>query len=248
VDYLLEATNEIFPSVDLQVEDVESSWAGVRPLIFEEGKSAGEMSRKDEIFESKSGLLSIAGGKLTGYRKMAERVVDRLGKQLHNEGEQDLEHTTTRKIVLSGGPFHNFDDVLSYEKEIARQLEQGSLPADRAAYLVANYGKQSPEIIERARQRGETTDVGRLAAAEAAWCIEHELALYPIDWIERRSGRLYFDMPSIEPVLEDVLVVFAEAYDYSEADTNRERRRVREAIAWVSTFEPAPAGVETPAV
>ncbi|PPK86666.1 homodimeric glycerol 3-phosphate dehydrogenase (quinone) [Neolewinella xylanilytica] len=237
VEYLLDATNAIFPTVDLTLEDVESSWAGVRPLIFEEGKSAGEMSRKDEIFESDSGLLSIAGGKLTGYRKMAERVVDRLGKQLHGEGAE-LGDTTTRKIVLSGGPFRDFDEVLRYEEEMAGKLAEASLASDRAAYLVANYGRQTPQIIELARIRSEQTDVARLATAEADWCIRHELALYPIDWVERRSGRLYFDMPSIEPVLEDVLEVFAKAYGYSDEDRQRERQRVRDAIEWVSTFEP----------
>jgi glycerol-3-phosphate dehydrogenase len=110
---------------------------------------------------------------------------------------------------------------------------------------VANYGKQSPTIIEVAAQRTEGTDVGRLAAAEAAWCIEHELALYPIDWVERRSGRLYFDMPSIAPVLDDVLAVFAEVYQYDEADLEQERNRVMAAIKWVSEFEPAPASVAT---
>ncbi|WP_116124236.1 glycerol-3-phosphate dehydrogenase/oxidase [Lewinella sp. IMCC34183] len=239
VEYLLDATNAIFPTVDLTVADVESSWAGVRPLIFEEGKEAGEMSRKDEIFESESGLLSIAGGKLTGYRKMAERVVDRLGKQLHDDGD-DLADTHTREIVLSGGPFRNFAEVLSYEREIVGQLDAASLAVDRAAYLVANYGKQTPQIIAQARDRKETTDVARLAAAEAAWCIEHELAVYPIDWVERRSGRLYFDLPSIRPVLEEVLTVFAEAFDYNQEDRDRERQRVLDAIAWVSTFAPGP--------
>jgi glycerol-3-phosphate dehydrogenase len=240
VTYLLDATNAIFPTVNLTIEDVESSWAGVRPLIFEEGKSAGEMSRKDEIFESESGLLSIAGGKLTGYRKMAERVVDRLGKQLDDDGT-DLADTSTRTIPLRGGPFADFAEVRAYEREVAELLHTASLSPDRAAYLVANYGRQSPEIIELASQRTETTDVGRLAAAEAAWCIENELALYPLDWVERRSGRLYFDMPSIAPVLEDVLRVFAQAYGYSDAEVQRERKRVKDAIRWVSTFEPAPA-------
>jgi glycerol-3-phosphate dehydrogenase len=244
VQYLLDGVNGIFPTVNLTAEDVESSWAGVRPLIFEEGKSAGEMSRKDEIFESASGLLSIAGGKLTGYRKMAERVVDRLGKQRRADGE-NLGKNTTKDITLTGGPFGNYAEVLDYEKEIARQLENASLSPDRAGYLVANYGKQSPTIIEVAAQRTEGTDVGRLAAAEAAWCIEHELALYPIDWVERRSGRLYFDMPSIAPVLDDVLAVFAEVYQYDEADLEQERNRVMAAIKWVSEFEPAPASVAT---
>ncbi|NJB85517.1 glycerol-3-phosphate dehydrogenase [Lewinella marina] len=246
VEYLLNATNEIFPTVNLKVADVESSWAGVRPLIFEEGKEAGEMSRKDEIFESESGLLSIAGGKLTGYRKMAERVVDRLGKQLHTEGEE-LGRNSTREIVLTGGPFRNFSEVLAYEAEITRQLEAASLAPDRAPYLVANYGKQTPEIIDLARQRPEETDVARLAAAEAAWCIDHESALYPIDWVERRSGRLYFDMPSILPVLEEVLDVFATAYGYTPEDRDRERQRVMDAIQWVSEFdhEKKESGVQT---
>ena len=237
VKYLLEATNAIFPSVDLQLEDVESSWAGVRPLIFEEGKSAGEMSRKDEIFESESGLLSIAGGKLTGYRKMAERVVDRLGKQLHDEGEE-IGRTSTKQIVLSGGPFRDFDEVVAYEETIAQQLAEASLAPDRAAYLVANYGRQTPEIIEMARSRPEETDVARLAAAEADWCIRKEFALYPIDWVERRSGRLYFDMPSIAPILDDVLEVFSSAYGYTENERERERQRVADAISWVSKFPP----------
>lgn len=245
VAYLLKGTNAIFPDVNLTIADVESSWAGVRPLIFEEGKDASEMSRKDEIFESKSGLLSIAGGKLTGYRKMAERVVDRVGDQMKERDGGKLKKTNTKNIDLTGGPFEDFAAVLVYEKEIARQLEEASLAPDRAAYLVSNYGLQSPTIIEAATQRTESTDVARLACAEAAWCIDNELTLYPIDWVERRSGRLYFDMPSIMPVLEEVLAVFAEAYRYSEADLNAERERVLAAIRWVSEFEEAPEEVAT---
>lgn len=52
-----------------------SVWSGVRPLIYEEGKNASELSRRDEVLISPSGLISIAGGKLTGYRAMAEEVV-----------------------------------------------------------------------------------------------------------------------------------------------------------------------------
>jgi len=245
VTYLLKGTNAIFPTADLKIGDVESSWAGVRPLIFEEGKDASEMSRKDEIFESKSGLLSIAGGKLTGYRKMAERVVDRVGNQMKEHGEK-LKKTRTKDIDLTGGPFKDFAAVLTYEKEIATQLENASLAADRAAYLVSNYGKQSPVIIQASLKRPEGTDVARLACAEAAWCIENELTLYPIDWIERRSGRLYFDMPSIAPVLEEVLAVFAKEYQYTEADLVEERAKVYAAIKWVSEFDAAPEGTVVP--
>ena len=82
VKYLVDAVNNMFPEHQISPDDMESSWAGLRPLIYEEGKSASEMSRKDEIFESETGLISIAGGKLTGYRKMAERIMDLVAKKI----------------------------------------------------------------------------------------------------------------------------------------------------------------------
>lgn len=100
VDYILAACKEMFPEHPLTEDDIDSSWAGLRPLIHEEGKSASELSRKDEIFYASSGLISIAGGKLTGYRKMAERVVDQIVKRLGIEAS-----CQTEKLVLSGGDF-----------------------------------------------------------------------------------------------------------------------------------------------
>ncbi len=81
-DYLIDAINYMFPSVNVTDEDIESTWAGIRPLIYEEGKDPSEISRKDEIWEGKSGLLTIAGGKLTGYRHMAQDIVDLVSKRL----------------------------------------------------------------------------------------------------------------------------------------------------------------------
>ncbi|MEM6397765.1 MAG: glycerol-3-phosphate dehydrogenase/oxidase [Bacteroidota bacterium] len=237
VQYLLDGTNALFPGLNLKVEDVESNWAGIRPLIYEEGKSASEMSRKDEIFESKSGLLSIAGGKLTGYRKMAERILDRLSKQRQEHGLEALSKSDTKNMPLNGGPFDGFDEVLAYEKEVATMLEEASLSPSRADYLVANYGRNAEKIVQAAIERSEGTDVARLAAAEAAWCIEHEQALFPLDFLNRRSGRLYFDLPSIEPVLDEVLVVFAKEYNYSESELADERVLIENALKEAYTFE-----------
>lgn len=82
VTYLLDCLKDMFPAVNLNISDVISSEAGVRPLIGEEGKSSAELSRHDEIFESDTGLITIAGGKLTGYRKMAERIMQYIEKRI----------------------------------------------------------------------------------------------------------------------------------------------------------------------
>src|SRR5207249_801670 len=81
-DYLLEAANRTFAGPPLARTDVVGAWAGLRPLLHEEGKRAWEISRKDEIMVSDTGLVSIAGGKLTTHRRMAERVVDLVVERL----------------------------------------------------------------------------------------------------------------------------------------------------------------------
>ena len=89
------------------MKDIESSWAGVRPLILEKGKDPSEISRKDEIWESASGLVTIAGGKLTGYRKMAETVVDLLAKRLKEENDSRFQSCQTKWTPISGGHVGN---------------------------------------------------------------------------------------------------------------------------------------------
>lgn len=102
-DYVLSAIHFMFPDVALGPEDIESSWAGLRPLIHEDGKDPSEISRKDEIFVSDSGLISIAGGKLTGYRKMAESVVDRVATNLNNMTGATYPPSATKHLPISGG-------------------------------------------------------------------------------------------------------------------------------------------------
>ena len=87
VQYLLKAANNMFPTFYLSSADICSSWAGLRPLIYEKGKSPSEISRKDEIFVAKNGLISIAGGKLTAYRKMAQKVVDQIVRKEKRYGK-----------------------------------------------------------------------------------------------------------------------------------------------------------------
>src|SRR5258708_30793120 len=145
-EYLISAVNQTFTNADLSLDDIESSWAGLRPLIHEDGKSASELSRKDEIFESPSGLISIAGGKLTGYRKMAERVVDLVVKRKFDE--RDLTSCLTGSIQLASSNFKNYDEVTIYQKVIFERLQSNHLQ-HHAATLVSNFGKQCDVILER---------------------------------------------------------------------------------------------------
>lgn len=82
VDYLLHAINATWPDVGICDADIRGAWAGVRPLVAQEGKAPSEISRRDEVLIAPNGLISIGGGKLTTYRQMAERVVDQVVERL----------------------------------------------------------------------------------------------------------------------------------------------------------------------
>ncbi|OWW26578.1 glycerol-3-phosphate dehydrogenase [Zobellia sp. OII3] len=212
--YLISAVNNMFPDINLEMDDIISSWAGLRPLIHEEGKSASELSRKDEIFTSDTGLISIAGGKLTGYRKMAERVVDRIAKRMEEEEGTELKECYTEKIFLCGNvDFKKFKHVEKYISEVYGRIKGDGFTKHDAWFLVTTYGKQTEMILENYDGFSDTDKYVRLAKAELRFCIDYEMVQNPMDFFIRRTGRLYFDIDSVrtlmEPILEEFKSIFA---------------------------------------
>ena len=123
IDYLLAAVNGMFPDVQLKKEDIKSSWAGLRPLIHQEGKSPSELSRKDEIFVSEEGLISIAGGKLTGYRKMAERVVDKVMQKLKDKKLLKIfTKSSTKNLKLNACAFKDEAHIQEFKASLEKFL------------------------------------------------------------------------------------------------------------------------------
>ena len=210
--YLLSAVNNMFPKINLEMEDIVSSWAGLRPLIHEEGKSASELSRKDEIFTSDTGLISIAGGKLTGYRKMAERVVDQVVKKLEEDHEMLFKKCKTEDIPLCGNEFKKYKHVKKYIAEVFDRIKADGFTEHDAWFLVTNYGKQTETIFELYQQRKEKDNATKLILAELQFGIAHEMVQDPMDFFIRRTGRLYFDIDSVriymEPVLKELKRIF----------------------------------------
>ena len=237
VEYLLNAANYMFPEVNLSIRDIESSWAGLRPLIFEEGKSASEMSRKDEIFESGTGLLSIAGGKLTGYRKMAERIVDLVAEKYEKKLNRKFRNSFTDNITLSGGPFGGAEEVGDYISSLTEKITSIGLEPFYAEYLVANYGRQSEIILEKMPSFTRDTAEMAIIRAEAWFSTHHELAWTLNDFFNRRSGRLYFNLPSIGPAIRTLAADFAQYLNWDEHRLNAEIKSVEIAIRQVTEFE-----------
>lgn len=214
--YLISAVNNMFPSINLELKDIVSSWAGLRPLIHEEGKSTSELSRKDEIFVSESGLISIAGGKLTGYRKMAERVVNRVVKKLEDDYDMSLKPCITDEIPLCGNEFKKYKHVKNYISQIYERLIPEGFTKYDAWYLVTNYGKQTETILEYYAQQKDDEHLIGMAKAELRFGLDYEMVQTPMDFFIRRTGRLYFDIESIRTLMDPILDEFRSIFNLDD--------------------------------
>jgi len=152
VVYLLRSANAFFPQARLAPHDVICSWAGLRPLLAPGREvAASAVSREHRIVESASGLITIAGGKLTTFRVMGRDMVDRVARRLHElDGRPIPRRPPTDRVPLPGGETADLDVLV----EAARARE---VPEPTARHLVQAYGSEAAAVlnlVERDRALG----------------------------------------------------------------------------------------------
>ncbi|MBC1970123.1 glycerol-3-phosphate dehydrogenase/oxidase [Listeria marthii] len=218
-NYVIKAINYMFPDVHITEKDIESSWAGVRPLIYEEGKDPSEISRKDEVWFSESGLITMAGGKLTGYRKMAEKLLDDVSKSLAKETGKKYKPVQTKHLPISGGDIGGSEHLEAFLSKKAKEgnnrfgwtLEEGREIAKR-------FGSNIDQLFTYAQEhkdQNETTLPNSLYA-ELRYSIQHEAVTTPIDFLLRRTGYLLFDMPYLLEWKDAVVDEMAKQFHWSD--------------------------------
>ncbi|MDN8591136.1 FAD-dependent oxidoreductase [Paenibacillus sp. 11B] len=218
-DYVIDAVNGMFPDVRIRVEDVESGWAGVRPLIHEEGKGPSEISRKDEVWVAPSGLITIAGGKLTGYRKMAEMVVDLAARQLEQETGRSVGPCITKEMPISGGDVGGSANFGAYAE---RKIKDGvALGLDRSAAerLARVYGSNVDALYERMpepRAKAELHGLPQELLLMLSYAIDEEMSVTPADFFVRRTGDLFFRIDEVRQYKAAVIQYIAERMDWLE--------------------------------
>ena len=184
--YLLRSANAFFPRARLAPHDVVSTWAGLRPLLAPDGsRSAGAVSREHRIVESASGLITIAGGKLTTYRVMGRDVMDRVAARLRKlDGRRPPPAPATDELPLPGGETADLDVLVS--GAVARGVGEPT-----AQHLVASYGTESAAVlnlVDRQRGLGKPILEGRPEIrAEVVHAVQREMAVRLADVLIRRT-------------------------------------------------------------
>ena len=219
VEDVLRMTQDCFPSLQLTDADIVATWAGLRPLIAEEGKAPRDTSRHDEVWRSPEGLLTIVGGKLTTYRRMGERVMEHVGRELGRE-LGDGERTAVVPLPgaeLGGRDFEDFQEATEASL-VARGVSP--LAAERITWL---YGAQAEDLL-------------RLGDADPAWleplgpgsaavrgevrlAVEQGMALTLADILDRRTGLLLFSDDHGLAAAPAAAAIAAELLGWSDGDT-----------------------------
>jgi glycerol-3-phosphate dehydrogenase len=205
--YLIECVSLVFPTVQLNVEDIESYWSGLRPLIRQkDSKSPSAISRKDEIFTSPTGLLSIAGGKLTGYRKMAERITDILAARLKDQYRIGV--CTTEKRMLYGGDISKHGGLKEFIALKLPELTKEGIDALTATRLIRLYGSNIEQYVVELQNidaRIISINLPTWLKAQLQYTIKHEFVCKPEDFIIRRTADFYFRRKDAEAYAHELI-------------------------------------------
>lgn len=219
VSYVLKAANHIFPGANLTEADIVSTFAGLRPLIAppEGVENASAVSREHQIFEDKSGLLSIAGGKLTTYRRMAIELVDKASTRLSPERRKELGPCVTDQ-PLSG-------EIVDVAALVARLKAEGQ-PEVVAEHLVSSYGSEAPAVLELCKSTPNGLAVLQqgqgFLQGEVIYAVRYESALHLTDLLTRRMRFAVWVPGQGRPVAEQVSRVMAHELRWDEGTRKEE--------------------------
>jgi glycerol-3-phosphate dehydrogenase len=220
VDYLLEATNRTFRDTRLTAADVTGSWSGLRPLLAEEGKSPSEISRRDEIMiDDATGLVTIAGGKLTAYRRMAERVVDLVYERLGRKPEA----CATERLPLPGG-------------EAPAPALPSHLAETMRSRLTRLYGAACARLLERDPSATPLAGIPSVLRAEVEHAVDEEMALTLEDVLERRTRALLFDPGQGLAGVDEVAAIMARKLGWNAERIATETDHYRRLAANLRSF------------
>lgn len=278
VDYLLEIVNERFPKVKLTLADIESSWAGLRPLISGNGGSdynggnngsiteesfqnvvsavekylvnpdarqdvetaisevessidnavnPSQVSRGSSLDISADGLLTLAGGKITDYRLMAEGALKKIQELLMKKIQKNYILIDSTAYPVSGGKidYQNVDEEL---EQLTKLAEDKGLSHKDALYLANLYGSNLSKVLSY------DEPIAGLSARDSFslnYALNEEAVLTPADYFMRRTNFILFIRDEVDAIKEPVLNKMSEFFQWTDAERKNQQANLEAVIA-----------------
>lgn len=267
VDYLLEVINKRYPDANLTINDIESSWAGLRPLLLgnsgsdynggdngslsdtsfdkvlnivsaykqdqasrgdvedvlnhlensrgEKALSPSQISRGSALERESDNLVTLAGGKITDYRKMAEGALDLIKKILADEFNLLYDDINSKEYAVSGGEFDPSKVAETVETNTAIGISAG-LSRDEAHYIADFYGMNALTIFDLAKEMTAYDDLTLAESAMLHYAMVAEMTLTPSDYLMRRTNHILFQRDRLDAIKHPIVEAMASHYNWSK--------------------------------
>ncbi|MGO3170139.1 MAG: type 1 glycerol-3-phosphate oxidase [Bavariicoccus seileri] len=281
VDYLLDVINHRFPTANITIDDVESSWAGLRPLIsgnsgsdynggdngtisdksfedvidvvtkFKEKQadrnqvehvlnnlessleekelSPSAVSRGSSLEREEDGLITLAGGKITDYRKMATGAIQLIVQLLKEEYGMEITPIDSKHYPISGG---DFDPTKVEEKveELTQLGVEAGLSEEEARYIADFYGTNAVKVFDIAKNMDAFDGLSLAESARLKYGLEEEMVLTPADYLVRRTNHLLFERDSLDELVAPVINAIAEYLGWSDDEKVKQTAQLQHII------------------
>ncbi|HFI0000668.1 TPA: type 1 glycerol-3-phosphate oxidase [Streptococcus suis] len=281
VDYLLDIVNNRFPEANLTLDDIESGWAGLRPLLSGNGASdynggnSGKLS--DESFNSlietvkgylnneksrddveqdlthlegsvsekhlnpsavsrgsaldrdDNGLLTLAGGKITDFRKMAEGAMEKVADILKEEHGRSFKLINSKTYPVSGGEL-NPANVAEEIEHLAQLGVKKGLVYDDALYLANLYGSNAPKVFALNHKVQAVSGLNKRDLLSLHYAMKEEMTLTAVDYLLRRTNYMLFMREQLDAVAPDILKEMAAYYAWSEEELAKQEQLLADTL------------------
>ncbi len=219
VDYLLESANQLCPGAALGRSDVVSTWAGLRPLLHADGSPSARS--REERLEVDGPIYTLAGGKLTAFRAMAEPLGARLARDL---GRGDPSRRSPTRGLSLWGALDRQVDLPAWSRWPGLD---GQPPVEEQLWgwaLERRYARLAPLVRQRAAS-SQALDA-ETRAAEIDWAVEQEHCLSAEDFLVRRTDLGYAPLAELDRCLPQVFARLSAALGWGPAELAREHEAV----------------------
>lgn len=281
VDYLLDVINFRYPDAKLTLDDIEASWAGLRPLLggnagsdynggdngavseksfdlvvdavmryqnktatkaevehilnhleaslSEKGDAPSSVSRGSSLERETDGLITLAGGKITDYRKMAAGAMELICQLLDEDYGLKFTPIDSKKCQISGGEF----DPTKVAETVTQNMKigvQAGLSEAEATYIADFYGMNSLKIFEYAKEMEPYEGLTLAESAKLRYALEDEMVLTPVDYLLRRTNHILFMIEGVDKIKGPVINVMNHFLGWSPAEKVRQQELLEKAL------------------
>ena len=280
VDYLLDVINHRYPDANITLADIESSWAGLRPLLignsgsdynggdngsisdksfskvvdtvteYKENKASrlevedvlnhlensrdekapSSISRGSSLERESDGLVTLSGGKITDYRKMAEGALKLIRQLLKDDYRMSVKEIDSKHYPVSGGDFDPTKLEETVEELTKIGVESGLAEAD-AKYIADFYGTNAKKIFALAKEMTPYEGLSLAESARLRYGLEEEMVLEPGDYLIRRTNHLLFERDQLDAIKQPIIDAIASYFAWSAEEKKRQEAHLEELIA-----------------